>query len=149
MGCIIHRTSLRLPSQDGFDSCFFAVPFAGPIRIDHGSLSGRLRELHAADEQTRDANARQTQSTMNQSMIDAILDGPALAPPPGVRPNFENPDNLSHPELAWLQLIIATVVVVMRVYTKLGVVRNMLAEDCESYRSCGLRMYRGGISSDL
>lgn len=68
---------------------------------------------------------------MSQSMIDAILDGPAMAPPPGVKSNFENPDNLSHPELAWLQLIIATVVVLMRVYTKLGVVRKMLAEDCE------------------
>ncbi|KAF3046373.1 hypothetical protein E8E12_005915 [Didymella heteroderae] len=52
-----------------------------------------------------------------------------MAPPPGVKPNFENPDNLSHPELAWLQLSIATAVVVMRVYTKLGVVRKMLAED--------------------
>lgn len=77
---------------------------------------------------------------MNQSMIDAILDGPAMAPPPGVKPNFEHPENLSHPELAWLQLIVATAVVVMRVYTKLGVVRKMLAEDCESYCNCGLRM---------
>lgn len=68
---------------------------------------------------------------MNQSMIDAILDEPAMEPPPGVQSNFENPANLSHPELAWLQLIISTAVVVMRVYTKLGVVRKMLAEDCE------------------
>lgn len=68
---------------------------------------------------------------MNQSMIEALLDGPAMAPPPGVKANFVNPDNLSHPELAWLQLSISTAVVVMRVYTKLGVVRKMLAEDCE------------------
>ncbi|KAJ4382806.1 hypothetical protein N0V86_002030 [Didymella sp. IMI 355093] len=66
---------------------------------------------------------------MNQSTIDAILNGPALAPPPGVKPNFENPQNLSHPELAVLQLVIATAVVMMRVYTKLGVVRKMWAED--------------------
>lgn len=77
---------------------------------------------------------------MNQSMIDAILDGPAMPPPPGVKPNFENPDNLSHPQLAWLQLSIATAVVAMRVYTKLGVMRKMLAEDCKSCRSHGLRM---------
>jgi hypothetical protein len=76
---------------------------------------------------------------MNQSTIDAILDGPALAPPLGVRPNFENPQNLSHPELAVLQLVIATAVVVMRVYTKLGVVRKMWAEDCEYCRSSGFR----------
>lgn len=67
---------------------------------------------------------------MDQSTIDAILDGPAIAPPPGVKPNFEHPDNLSHPELAVLQLVVATAVVGMRVYTKLGVVKIMLAEDC-------------------
>lgn len=68
---------------------------------------------------------------MDQAQIDAILDAPALAPPKGVVPNFENPENLSHPELAVLQLAIATVVVGMRVYTKMGVVGKMLAEDCE------------------
>jgi len=71
-----------------------------------------------------------------------------MVSPPGVEPNFENPDNLSHPELAWLQLIIATVVVVMRVYTKLGVVRKMLAEDCKSYRSCRPRRCWGEPPAD-
>lgn len=86
---------------------------------------------------------------MNQSTIDAILDGPAMAPPPGVEANFENPENLSHPELAWLQLIVATVVVVMRVYTKLGVVRKMLAEDCKCYHNHGLRMDRRETPANL
>lgn len=75
--------------------------------------------------------AFQTRSIMNQAVKDAILDGPALAPPPGVKPNFVNPDNLAHPELAVLQLTIATLVVLMRIYTKLGVLRKMQAEDCE------------------
>ncbi|KAJ8105749.1 hypothetical protein OPT61_g9993 [Boeremia exigua] len=66
---------------------------------------------------------------MNQSTIDALLDGPALAPPPGVTPNFVNPANLSHPELAVLQLTLATLVVWMRIYTKLRVLKRMLAED--------------------
>lgn len=64
-------------------------------------------------------------------MMDDILNGPALAPPPGINPNFDNPENLAHPELAVLQLIVATLVVAMRLYTKLGILRNMLAEDCE------------------
>ena len=68
---------------------------------------------------------------MNQSQIDAILSAPALTPPPGVEANFDHPDNLSHPELAVLQLAVATAVVGLRIYTKLGVVRNMLAEDCK------------------
>jgi len=68
---------------------------------------------------------------MDQAQINVMLDAPALAPPPGVVANFDHPDNLSHPELAVLQLTVATVVVGMRVYTKMGVVRKMLAEDCE------------------
>lgn len=70
---------------------------------------------------------------MSQALIDAILDGPALAPPPGVKSNFVDPKSLSHPEWVWLQLVVTTVVVAMRVYTKLGVVGKMLAEDCECY----------------
>ena len=71
-----------------------------------------------------------------------VLDGPALAPPRGVKPNFEHPDNLSHPELAVLQLAVATVVVGMRICTKLGVVRKMLAEDCECIHTLGRRPER-------
>lgn len=67
---------------------------------------------------------------MNRSSTEAILNGPALAPPPGTEPNFDNPDNLAHPKLAVLQLSIATLVVAMRLYTKLGVLRNILVEDC-------------------
>ena len=32
--CIARSTSLRLPSQDGFDSFFFSISFARPSRID-------------------------------------------------------------------------------------------------------------------
>jgi hypothetical protein len=79
---------------------------------------------------------------MNPSVIDAILDGPALAPPPGVKPNFVNPDNLAHPGLAVLQLTIATLVVLMRIYTKLGVLRKMQAEDCEYLFSTSRKLER-------
>ena len=91
----------------------------------------------------RQAYAFQTRSIMNQAVKDAILDGPALAPPPGVKPNFVNPSNLAHPELAVLQLAIATFVVVMRIYTKLGVLRKMQAEDCE-YSFYGPQTESGG-----
>ncbi len=68
---------------------------------------------------------------MNQSTIEALLDGPALAPPRGVKPNFVDPSNLSHPELAVLQLTVATLVVWMRIYTKIRVLKRILTEDCE------------------
>jgi hypothetical protein len=61
-----------------------------------------------------------------------ILDLPALAPPEGVVPNFENPESLRHPELAVIQFTAATLVVAIRIYTKYFIVRKMLVEDCES-----------------
>lgn len=70
---------------------------------------------------------------MDPALINAILDGPALAPPKGVVPNFENPQNLRNPELAVLQLAAATVVVALRVYTKMVVVGKMLTEDCKTF----------------
>jgi hypothetical protein len=59
-----------------------------------------------------------------------FLNLPALPPPPDIIPNFENPPNLKQPELAVLQLILVTLAVWMRLYTKQFVVRRMLAEDC-------------------
>jgi hypothetical protein len=64
-------------------------------------------------------------------MISSILDLPALAPPPGVEPNFENPESLQHPELAVLQFVIATVAVIIRLYTKQFIVGRLLSEDCK------------------
>ncbi|KAF1840581.1 P-loop containing nucleoside triphosphate hydrolase protein [Cucurbitaria berberidis CBS 394.84] len=70
---------------------------------------------------------------MQLSAIDteALLDLPALAPPPGVTPNFKNPRNLSAPALAMLQLMLTSLVVGMRLYTKKFIVKKMLAEDCK------------------
>ncbi|KAH7076445.1 hypothetical protein BKA63DRAFT_282814 [Paraphoma chrysanthemicola] len=60
---------------------------------------------------------------------EEFLNLPALAPPPGVIPKFENPPSLRQPELAVLQLTLATLAVWMRLYTKQFVVRRMLPED--------------------
>ena len=103
-----------------------SCPFLFPLE----DIFSRVRIL-TTPLRSKQAYALQTRSIMNQAVKDAILDGPALAPPPGVKPNFVNPDNLAHPGLAVLQLTIATLVVLMRTYTKLGVLRKMQAEDCE------------------
>lgn len=63
-----------------------------------------------------------------------FLDSPASAPPPGVIADLENPETLRAPGLAVLQLILATFVVAVRLYTKKYVVKRMLAEDCESQK---------------
>jgi hypothetical protein len=63
-------------------------------------------------------------------MVLDIMDLPAMAPPEGVVPNFENPDSLRQPELAVVQLIVATLAVAIRIFTKYFIVRKMLVEDC-------------------
>lgn len=62
---------------------------------------------------------------------EAFLDFPALAPPPGVTPQFDNPPSLRAPGLAVLQLTVATLFVGMRFHTKHFVVKKVLPEDCE------------------
>lgn len=61
----------------------------------------------------------------------ALLDRPALAPPPGVTPNFTNPANLARPWLAGFQFALITIFVCIRLYTKKYVVGRWLAEDCK------------------
>lgn len=63
---------------------------------------------------------------------EEFLDSPALAPPDGVVPNFKNPPNLVSNGRVIVQLVLVTLVVWMRLYTKLRVIRNRLMEDCKS-----------------
>ncbi len=65
-------------------------------------------------------------------MSEAFLDLPALAPPPGVTPNFIDPPNLRQPWLAVVQITLATLAVFMRLFTKKFVVKRVLIDDCES-----------------
>ena len=61
----------------------------------------------------------------------AILQLPALAPPPGVIPNFTNPKNIG-PRLIILGAVLLTFVIIAianRAYTKLCIVRKMSLDD--------------------
>lgn len=63
----------------------------------------------------------------------AILEGPSAAPPPGVVPNFVNPHNM------YTQIVVsdgvcfgvATVVVALRLFTKVRITHDMGWDDCE------------------
>ena len=60
-----------------------------------------------------------------------ILQLPALAPPPGVIPNFTNPKNIG-PRLVILGAILLTFVMIAlanRAYTKLCIVRKVSLDD--------------------
>lgn len=66
-------------------------------------------------------------------LLQKALDGPAMAPPPGVKPNFVNPPNLEkefYVDLI-LCLTISVLAVCMRMWTKARLVRKVHTEDCK------------------
>lgn len=59
------------------------------------------------------------------------LEGPAMVPPDGVEPNFENPENQN--ALAWGVLttcvVVATVSLLLRAYGRVYLMRKVQAEE--------------------
>lgn len=70
---------------------------------------------------------------MNQSQLDALLDGPALAPPPGVVPNLTNPPEsvVASYMVTSLTIAIATLAVLVRMYTRIFITKQVGFADCE------------------
>lgn len=67
--------------------------------------------------------------------LQKLLNGPGMAPPPGIKPNFVNPPNLEkefYIDLI-LCLTISVLVVGMRMWTKARLVRKVVIEDCKSH----------------
>lgn len=62
------------------------------------------------------------------------LNGPAMAPPSGVIPNFVDPPNIEHVIILVLVLcvVLQTLALLMRIYTKVFIIRKMAVEDCMS-----------------
>ncbi|KAI1826995.1 hypothetical protein F4861DRAFT_494697 [Xylaria intraflava] len=84
----------------------------------------------------------------------AILDGPALEPPPGVMPDLDHPPNDNAVALAAVTicLIFATISFILRFYSRIFVLRKLLPEDCiafigyvftVSFAGFGYRLYHG------
>jgi hypothetical protein len=65
---------------------------------------------------------------------EILLNGPALAPPPGVIPNFTDPPSRKDlcVGLAIANISIAALVVGIRLYTKVFCVKKLRLEDCMS-----------------
>jgi hypothetical protein len=61
-----------------------------------------------------------------------IMDHPAMEPPEGVQPNFEDPPN--HNELGFATVTpaftVAAIVVLLRVYAKVRIIKRLDLEDC-------------------
>ncbi len=68
----------------------------------------------------------------NTQQLQALLNGPAMAPPPAVEPNFVNPKN----EFVYfvltivLTVTISTLALLVRMYTKISIIRKVGWEDC-------------------
>lgn len=63
-----------------------------------------------------------------------LLNGPALPPPPGVTPDFVDSSNLLHLTIAILTLcnFLATLAVILRMWTKLFIIHQTTLDDCIS-----------------
>ena len=66
------------------------------------------------------------------TQIETLLNGPALPPPNGVEPNFENPSNLNTACYAIiLSCLVATATVLcLRLYTRALIIRKVTLDDC-------------------
>lgn len=64
-----------------------------------------------------------------------LLQQPAGRPPPGVIPNFDNPSNLDAAvySIIILSCSIAVLATMIRIYTKIFLIRLLVYEDCESW----------------
>ena len=68
-----------------------------------------------------------------QAKIQKLLNGPAGEPPAGVIPNLVDPPNLEATIIPILAvcLTISTLAVLVRLYSKLFLLRSVAYEDCE------------------
>ena len=70
-----------------------------------------------------------------QAALRTLLEGPAMSPPPGILPDFHNPPNLNIFVALTITLCVtfATVAVLLRMYTKVFILRALAWEDCRPY----------------
>lgn len=67
-----------------------------------------------------------------------LLNGPAAKPPLGVVPNFVDPTTLNAAVITVVSicLVIGTLAVLIRSYTKLVLIKSIAYEDCKCESSC-------------
>lgn len=75
-----------------------------------------------------------TNSPQYQAEVQILLNGPAGEPPPGTLPNFSNPPNLDAVYIATTAICgsVSFLAVLIRMYTKLFLIRSLVLEDCKS-----------------
>ena len=73
-----------------------------------------------------------TSPTQVQAELRTLLEGPAMSPPAGVIPDFDHAPNLDIYVIVTITLctIFATLAVLLRMYTKVFILRVLAWEDC-------------------
>jgi hypothetical protein len=78
---------------------------------------------------------RENMVMLNASEIDALLEGPALAPPNGTIPNFYDFSDKSTSNVYWAVLLISFIVSTLgvwgRCYVKACIIKGLHLDDCE------------------
>lgn len=72
-------------------------------------------------------------TSLSPEQLQRLLSGPAGTAPTGVIPNFDDPANLNVYVILTITICItlATVVVLLRMYTKIFITRSLANEDCK------------------
>jgi len=72
-------------------------------------------------------------ANLTPQQLQALLEGPALAPPLGVIPQLTHPPNLRATGVAVqvVCLILATLAICIRVYTKARIIGQVVLADCQ------------------
>ncbi len=72
-------------------------------------------------------------TSLSPEQLQQLLDGPAGTPPDGVIPNLNNPSNLDTYVILTISvcMTLATVAVLLRMYTKILITRSLAYEDCK------------------
>ena len=74
-----------------------------------------------------------TTATPTPQELQALLNGPAGAPPSGTVPDFVNPSSLLYGVIVTLilTLSVSTIALATRIYTKLRLIKSLDIEDCK------------------
>lgn len=77
-------------------------------------------------------------TTTESIELQKLLDGPAMAAPPGMHHNYVNPTNLNAQfyVAVIICLTVSVLAVCMRMWTKIRLVRKIVLEDCNPPSHC-------------
>ena len=72
-------------------------------------------------------------TSLNPEQLQKLLNGPAGTPPVGVMPNLNDPPNLDTYVILTISICmtLATIAVLLRMYTKILITRSLAYEDCK------------------